>query len=270
MNQKTLLKISDLSKTFHQGTPNENRVIKNLSLSVQKGDFITVIGGNGAGKSTLLNLISGSLSADKGKIFLGGKEITKLQEEKRAVEIARVFQDPLLGTAPRMTVEENMALAMRRGERRLFKRNKSKQTRELFESLLKQVDAGLETRLEDEVGQLSGGQRQMIAILMATIKRPSLLLLDEHTAALDPKAAETVIQLTNKKIKEEKLTALMITHNMKQALQYGNRLIMMKAGKIAVDISGKEKEHLTIEKLMTLFQNHSSGEEMMSDRFILS
>lgn len=269
MNSSSILEVTNLSKTFNTGTPNENTVLKNIRFTANEGDFITVIGGNGAGKSTLLNSISGSIPVDKGRVLLGNKDLTKDSEEKRARYISRVFQDPLMGTAPRMTVAENLALAMRRGEKRLFKKNMNKENRELFHSLLAQIGLGLEKRLDEEVEQLSGGQRQIIAMLMATIKRPHLVLLDEHTAALDPKAAEIVMNLTQQKITEENLTALMITHNMKHAIEYGNRLIMMKSGEIILDIQGEEKAQLTVEKLLTLFQRKSS-EEDITDRMLLA
>ncbi|WP_028274056.1 ABC transporter ATP-binding protein [Atopococcus tabaci] len=262
------LQVTGLSKTFNRGTANENRVLKNLRFTAKEGDFITVIGGNGAGKSTLLNALSGSLTADTGRIILNGKDVTTQSEEKRARWVSRVFQDPLMGTAPRMTVAENLSLAMHRGEKRLFKRTLHDESRQHFHTLLKQTGLGLETRLDEEVGQLSGGQRQVIAMLMATLKRPELLLLDEHTAALDPKAADMVMKLTQKKVNEERLTTLMITHNMKHAIEYGNRLVMMQAGEIIVDMQGEEKNQLTVERLMQLFQSRTGGEEL-SDRMML-
>lgn len=268
MKTTPILQVTGLTKTFNRGTANENRVLKNVRLTAEEGDFITVIGGNGAGKSTLLNTLSGSLATDTGQIILNGKDLTKKSEEKRAQWISRVFQDPLMGTAPRMTVAENLSLAMHRGERRLFKRNLNDKSRHHFHSLLKQTGLGLEARLDEEVGQLSGGQRQVIAMLMATLKRPELLLLDEHTAALDPQAADMVMKLTQKKVSEEKLTTLMITHNMKHAIEYGNRLIMMQSGEVIVDIEGEEKNQLTVERLMQLFQSRTGGEEL-SDRMML-
>lgn len=266
---KHLIELENVNKTFNVGTINEISVINNLNLNIKKGDFITVIGGNGAGKSTLLNLISGTHMIDSGEIRMNGKSIKKLREEKRAKTIARVFQDPRVGTAPRMTIAENLAIATRRGERRLFGRTLTNENKEKFAKALSNLNLGLENRLDDEVDLLSGGQRQSIALLMATIKKPELLLLDEHTAALDPKAAEQVMAITKRRVQEEKITTLMITHNMKQAIDYGNRLIMLKNGLVFMDIKGKEKENLTVDKLLDLFQAKASDSEL-SDRLLLS
>ncbi len=264
-----LLELRNISKTFHKGTINEKSVIQDLSLTIKKGDFITVIGGNGAGKSTLLNLISGTFKIDNGDIIMHNQSIKKLSEEKRAKSISRVFQDPRIGTAPRMTIAENLAIASNRGERRLFNRTLNSQNKQSFQNKLKILNLGLETRLNDTVELLSGGQRQAIALLMATIKKPELLLLDEHTAALDPKAADSVMDITERRVKEEQITTLMITHNMKQAIEYGNRLIMLQNGKIVMDISGKDKENLTVDKLLDLFKSKANDYDL-SDRLILS
>ncbi len=264
MSVNTILDIQGLSKTYQQKTLNEHQVLKELSFQVNKGDFITVIGGNGSGKSSLLNAIAGSSIPDKGKILLSGKDITRLKEEQRADQIGRVFQDPLMGTAPRMTVAENLAIAFRRGKKRRFRRGITANEKELYTDLLAKLGLGLERRLDSEMGLLSGGQRQAITLLMATIKKPAILLLDEHTAALDPKTAQTILSLTNQRIKEEKLTALMITHNMQDALTYGNRLLMLDSGKIVMDLSQEEKERLTAESLIHLFQQHSLGFDLSS------
>ncbi|SFH59487.1 ABC transporter ATP-binding protein [Pisciglobus halotolerans] len=264
MSVNTILDIQGLSKTYQQKTLNEHQVLKELSFQVNKGDFITVIGGNGSGKSSLLNAIAGSSIPDKGKILLSGKDITRLKEEQRADQIGRVFQDPLMGTAPRMTVAENLAIAFRRGKKRRFRRGITANEKELYMDLLAKLGLGLERRLDSEMGLLSGGQRQAITLLMATMKKPAILLLDEHTAALDPKTAQTILSLTSQRIKEEKLTALMITHNMQDALTYGNRLLMLDSGKIVMDLSQEEKESLTAESLILLFQQHSLGFDLSS------
>lgn len=264
-----LMEIQDIRKTFNKGTINEKSVIKGLDLNIKQGDFITVIGGNGAGKSTLLNLISGSLKIDSGDILMNGQSIKNKSEEKRADKISRVFQDPRTGTAPRMTIAENLAIASKRGEKRLFGRSLNTENKAYFSKVLAKLGLGLDQRLDETVDMLSGGQRQSIALLMATIKKPELLLLDEHTAALDPKAAESVMNITQDRIESEGITTLMITHNMKQAIDYGNRLIMLKDGKIALDIEGEAKKDLTVDKLLSLFKAKADDSEM-SDRLLLS
>lgn len=264
-----LMKLSNINKTFNQGTVNEKPVINDLSLEINKGDFITVIGGNGAGKSTLLNLISGSLKIDTGDIEMNGRSIKSISEEGRAKAISRVFQDPRVGTAPRMTIAENLAIASKRGEKRFFGRSLNQNNKQYFQKVLSKLGLGLEERLEETVEMLSGGQRQSIALLMATIKKPELLLLDEHTAALDPKAADSVMSITKQRVMESGITTLMITHNMKQALEYGNRLIMLQNGKIVLDISGPEKDELTVDKLLNLFIARGDDRDL-SDRFLLS
>lgn len=269
MNVEPILQLKNVSKTFNPNTANENTVLKNIDLSLQKGDFVTIIGGNGAGKSTLLNAVAGTIKNDSGSIEISGKSVDKLAEEKRAKRIARVFQDPQMGTAPRMTVSENLSIASLRGEKRVFKKTDNKENQEKYKKILSQVGLGLEDRLDQEVGLLSGGQRQVIALIMATIKEPELLLLDEHTAALDPKAAKIVMELTDKRVKEKGITTVMITHNMQQAIDHGNRLIMMSKGRIVLDTSGKEKQKLTIEKLLELFKENTEAEDL-SDRMLLS
>ncbi|WP_034550110.1 ABC transporter ATP-binding protein [Carnobacterium funditum] len=269
MTQNDVLILKDISKSFYPGTPNQNNVLNQLNLTVKKGDFITIIGGNGSGKSTLLNSIAGTFLIDKGSIKINDEEIKKLKEEQRANMIGRVFQDPLMGTAPRMTVSENLSIAYRRGQKRTMRRGSSSKEREYFERLLIKLDLGLEKRLDSEMGLLSGGQRQAIALLMATMKRPELLLLDEHTAALDPKTASVVLELTRKRIEEEDLTALMITHNMQDALNYGNRLIMLDKGRVIIDLSGKDKQDLTVEEVLDLFQK-STKSQLLSDEMLLS
>lgn len=263
-----LLKMKDVSKTFHAHTANENKVIKNINLTIKPEDFIAVIGGNGAGKSTLLNLIAGNLKLRKGQIFLEGQDISKQSDVERAVNIARVFQDPLKGTAPRMTVAENLAIALNRGNRRTFTRSLNSQTTSLFKNKLAQAGLGLENKLNQEVGSLSGGQRQVIALIMATLKQPKLLLLDEHVAALDPATSEKIMQLTQDIVTQQGITTLMITHNMTYALDYGNRLIMMDHGKIIVDLDSSEKEKLNEEDLMHLFKNGSDSFEMNDKMFL--
>ncbi|WP_313469749.1 ABC transporter ATP-binding protein [Carnobacterium sp.] len=268
MTTSSVLSIQHITKTFYPGTANQNQVLKGLDLEVQQGDFITIIGGNGAGKSTLLNSISGNFLIDQGSIKIEDKEITKLKEEQRAGMIGRVFQDPLMGTAPRMTVSENLSIAYRRGKRRTLRKGSSLKEREFFKEILAKLGLGLENRLDSEMGLLSGGQRQAIALLMATMKKPKLLLLDEHTAALDPKTAKIVLELTNKRIFEEQLTALMITHNMQDALNYGNRLIMLDQGKVVVDVKGEEKSKLTVAAVLDLFQA-STEKSALSDEMLL-
>lgn len=263
------LELITIDKIFEAGTVNENHVLKGINFSVEKGDFISVIGGNGAGKSTLLNTISGSYPVDSGAILLDGKDVTNEETYKRAKYISRVFQDAKLGTATRLTIEENLAVAWKRGKKRALGFGIKKEQREFFKEELKQLDLNLENRLKMEVGLLSGGQRQALTLLMATVVTPKLLLLDEHTAALDPKTSEMVMDLTQKIVSEKNITTLMITHSMEQAINYGNRLIMMDKGRIVVDISGEEKNQLTVPDLLALFKE-KSGSEVSEDAMLLS
>ncbi len=264
-----MLEIKNLTKIFNGGTVNEKVALSDVSLTLEDGDFVTVIGGNGAGKSTVLNMVAGVYPADKGNIIIDGVDVTRLPEHKRAKYIGRVFQDPMMGTAADMWVEENLAIADRRGQTRGFKWAITKKDKAKYKELLKQLDLGLETRMTSKMGLLSGGQRQAITLLMATLKRPKLLLLDEHTAALDPKTAAKVLEITDRLVKENSLTALMVTHNMKDAIAYGNRLIMMNAGRIILDVRGEKKKNLTIEALLEMFTK-ASGAEFASDRALLS
>lgn len=263
-----MLEIKNVSKTFNEGTVNEKRVFSDLCLTLKDGDFVTVIGGNGAGKSTMLNLVAGAYTADAGSILIDGEDVTNLPEFKRAKYLGRVFQDPRMGTASDMWVEENMSIADSRGHRRGLRWAISGKDRERYRELLKALDLGLEDRLSTKMGLLSGGQRQAITLLMATMKKPKLLLLDEHTAALDPKTAAKVLALTDQLIAENHLTALMVTHNMRDAIAHGNRLIMMHNGSIILDISGEEKKQLTVEALLEKF-SQTSGSEFASDRALL-
>ena len=258
-----MLELKNLYKTFNAGTVNEKRAIDGLDLTLEDGDFVTIIGGNGAGKSTTLNLIAGVFPADQGSILLDGVDITRLPEHKRAKYLGRVFQDPMMGTAATMGIEENLALANRRGQRRTLRPGITAQEREKFRKQLAALGLGLEDRMTSKVGLLSGGQRQALTRLMATLKKPRLLLLDEHTAALDPKTADKVLQITEEIVARDKLTTLMVTHNMKHAIQYGNRLIMMDAGKVVVDIRGEEKKNLTVRDLLEKFK-------IDNDRMLLS
>ena len=258
-----MLEIKEIWKTFNAGTVNEKRAIDGLDLTLEDGDFVTIIGGNGAGKSTTLNLIAGVFPADQGSIILDGVDITRLPEHKRAKYLGRVFQDPMMGTAATMGIEENLALANRRGQRRTLRPGITAQEREKFRKQLAALGLGLEDRMTSKVGLLSGGQRQALTLLMATLKKPRLLLLDEHTAALDPKTADKVLQITEEIVARDKLTTLMVTHNMKHAIQYGNRLIMMDAGKVVVDIRGEEKKNLTVRDLLEKFK-------IDNDRMLLS
>lgn len=263
-----MLKLTNIFKTFNIGTINEKTVLRDISLTLNDGDFVTVIGGNGAGKSTLQNIISGTYFPDYGTIEINGVNITKLPEYKRAKYIGRVFQDPMLGTASDMWIEENMTLAYKRGENRsAFKWMIDKERSDFFKNEIKKLGLGLEDRLKTKVKLLSGGQRQALTLLMATLKKPDLLLLDEHTAALDPKTASLVLNLTKEIIEKDRITTLMVTHNMKDALNYGNRLIMMDEGKIVFDVSGAEKEKLTVEDLLLKF---TSTKDSPSDAMILS
>ena len=262
-----MLELKNLKKIFSKGTINERVATDNLNLVLNDGDFVTVIGSNGAGKSTMLNLIAGTYFPDGGEIILDGKNITKLKEYERAKYLGRVFQDPMMGTCPNMQIAENLALSMRRGKVRTLKWGVPNLEKEGYKKELERLGLGLEDRLNDKVKLLSGGQRQALTLLMATIKRPSLLLLDEHTAALDPKTADSVLTLTNEIVNEEKLTTIMITHNMRDAIKYGNRLVMMDSGKIIYDVSGEEKKNLTVKDLLSRFENTKQG---VSDQVALS
>ena len=264
-----MLDIQNLSKTFNPGTVNEKKALSSLSLHLDEGDFVTIVGSNGAGKSTLFNAIAGSFYVDEGSILLAGEDITFLPEHERSRRIGRLFQDPLRGTAPSMTIEENLALAYLRAAHGNPFRCISKKDKSFFAEQLKQLDMGLENRMKNPVGLLSGGQRQALTLLMATLKRPKLLLLDEHTAALDPKTAAKVMELTDRIVREGQLTTLMITHNMRDAIQYGNRLIMLHEGHIILDIAGEEKKNLTVPDLLEQFTK-ASGDEFANDRAILS
>ena len=261
-----MLEIKNISKTFNPDSINEKKALKDISLTLNDGDFVSVIGGNGAGKSTLLNAIAGTFLVDKGKIFVDNEDITNLPEHERAKFLGRVFQDPMKGSASNMQIEENLALAKRRGKKRGLNWQIKNEEREIFKKELEILNLGLEDRLSTKVGLLSGGQRQALTLLMATIQKPKLLLLDEHTAALDPKTAQIVLDLTVKLVNENNLTTFMVTHNMKDALRYGNRLIMMNEGKIILDVSGEEKEKLEVKDLLELF--NSTGE--LNDAMILS
>ena len=263
-----MLRVENISKTFNAGTVNEKKALNELSLTLNEGDFVTVIGGNGAGKSTLLNALAGTWFVDSGKIYIDGIDVTKKPEHKRAAYLGRVFQDPMMGTAATMGIDENLALAARRGKFRGLTQGISKAERESYKELLATLDLGLENRITSKVGLLSGGQRQAVTLLMASLKKPMLLLLDEHTAALDPKTAAKVLETTEKIVNKDNLTTLMITHNMKDAIAHGNRLIMMNSGKIVLDISGEEKKKLTVEDLLEKF-SVVSGSEFANDRMIL-
>ena len=264
-----MLKLDNIHKTFNPGTINEKIALNGVNLTLNEGDFVTVIGGNGAGKSTTLNAIAGVWPIDSRKIYIGGDDVTKLSEHKRAKYLGRVFQDPMTGTATTMSIEENMAIAARRGEKRGLSWGITHQERDTYREMLKALDLGLEDRLTSKVGLLSGGQRQAITLLMASIKKPKLLLLDEHTAALDPKTAAKVLEISDKIIAENHLTAMMVTHNMKDAIVHGNRLIMMHEGKVILNISGEEKKKLTVEDLLHQFEK-VSGEEFANDKALLS
>ena len=264
-----MLELKHISKTFFPGTVNAKTALDDLSLTLHDGDFVTVIGGNGAGKSTMLNAVAGTFTVDSGSILLDGEDITHKPEHRRAADLGRVFQDPMMGTAGDMWIEENLALAARRGSRRTFKWGISRAEREQYRELLKTLDLGLEDRLTARVGLLSGGQRQALTLLMATMNKPKLLLLDEHTAALDPKTALKVLTLSARIVEENHLTTMMITHNMKDAIKYGNRLIMMHEGHIIYDVAGEEKQKLHVSDLLAKFQIASGG-EFANDRMILS
>ena len=263
-----MLELREIYKTFNPGTINEKRALNGVSLTLADGDFVTVIGGNGAGKSTLLNAVAGVWPVDSGTIAIDGIDVTSLPEHKRARYIGRVFQDPMMGTAATMQIEENLALAARRGKTRGLKAGITAREREEYRELLKILDLGLEERLTAKVGLLSGGQRQALTLLMASLVKPKLLLLDEHTAALDPKTAAKVLDATEKIVRRDNLTTLMITHNMRDAIAHGNRLIMMYEGRVAVDVSGEEKKNLTVEQLLALF-SQASGSDEADDKLLL-
>ena len=264
-----MLEIKNVYKTFNAGTVNQKVALNGLDLTLEDGDFVTVIGGNGAGKSTMLNAVAGVWPIDMGKILIDGRDITRLPEHKRAKYIGRVFQDPMMGTAATMGIDENLALAARRGASRTLRPGISKKEREGYRAQLASLGLGLETRMTSKVGLLSGGQRQAITLLMATLKKPKLLLLDEHTAALDPKTAAKVLELSEKIVQEHHLTTLMITHNMKDAIKYGNRLIMMYEGRIIYDVRGEEKRALHVSDLLARFEQ-ISGDAAANDRMLLS
>lgn len=252
-----MLKILNLSKIFNkeEGIENQKVALNNVSLNIEEGEFVTIIGGNGSGKTTLMNIVSGAISSDEGSIYIDNQDVTKMAEDKRAVYIGRVFQDPNMGTAPNMSIIENLEIASRRGKKSTLRWGFSKKNEKEYKEMIKGLNLNLEDRLSQKVGLLSGGQRQAITLLMATLNNPKLLLLDEHTAALDPKTAKKVLDLTDKTIKEKNLTALMITHNMKDAIKYGNRLVMFNNGKIVFDVKNEEKANLKIEDLYQKFED---------------
>ena len=264
-----MLEIKNVSKTFNPGTVNEKKALSDINLTLNDGDFVTVIGGNGAGKSTVMNIITGVYSVDSGSIKIDGIDVTSMPEYKRAKYFGRVFQDPMTGTAATMEIVENLAIAKKRGDRRTLRYGISKKEKEEYRELLKKLDLGLEDRLTSKVGLLSGGQRQALTLLMATLQKPKMLLLDEHTAALDPKTAAKVLSLSDSLIKENNLMTMMVTHNMHDAIVYGNRLIMMHEGRIILDISGEEKKNLTVDMLLHKFEE-VSGSEFVNDRALLS
>lgn len=263
-----MLELKNIYKTFNAGTVNEKMALRGLNLTLEDGDFVTVIGGNGAGKSTMLNAIAGVWPVDQGQILIGDADVTKLPEYKRAKYLGRVFQDPMTGTAATMEIQENLALALRRGDSRTLKAGITKKEHAKYREMLATLGLGLEDRMTSKVGLLSGGQRQALTLLMATLKKPKLLLLDEHTAALDPKTAAKVLQTTDMIVNRDNLTTLMITHNMKDAIAHGNRLIMMMDGNIILDIRGEEKKKLTVSDLLHKFEE-ASGEEFANDKAIL-
>ena len=264
-----VLDINQIVKTFNPGTITEKVALSGADLHLKEGDFVTIIGGNGAGKSTLLNAVAGVFSVDRGSIMIDGNDVTNLPEYRRATFLGRVFQDPMTGTAATMTIEENMALAMRRGEHRSpFRWGISSKEKKMYRDELARLGLGLEDRMSARVGLLSGGQRQALTLLMATLKKPKLLLLDEHTAALDPKTAAKVLHLTRDLVRDHHLTALMVTHNMKDALQYGNRIVMMHEGKVIVDVNRETKSMLRVEDLLAMFE-HTSGAALDNDRMLL-
>ena len=263
-----MLDLIDIRKTFNAKTVNEKVALNGVNLHLEDGDFVTVIGGNGAGKSTILNAIAGVWPVDEGRIIIDGTDVTNLSEHRRANLLGRVFQDPMTGTAATMQIEENLALAARRGQKRTLRIGITKAEREGYREKLKTLGLGLEDRMTTKVGLLSGGQRQALTLLMATLKKPKLLLLDEHTAALDPRTASKVLQLSRQIVEENHLMTMMVTHNMKDAIAYGNRLIMMHEGRVILDIKGEQKKHLTVEMLLEQFAR-ASGDEFVSDRALL-
>jgi putative tryptophan/tyrosine transport system ATP-binding protein len=262
-----MLKLNNVNITFNKGTVNERKALKNMNLHIENGDFVTVIGSNGAGKSTLMNAICGSYQVDSGHVYLDGKDITRLKEHQRAKYIGRLFQDPLKGTAPNMTIEENLGLAYGRGKKRTLSFGISKKDIEVFREKLSALGLGLEDRMKTPVGLLSGGQRQALTLMMATIVTPKLLLLDEHTAALDPKTAQKVMEITDKLIKDNNITTLMITHNIQNALEYGNKTLVLNQGELLMKIEGEERVNMSTEKLMEMYSK--SGAQTMSDRALL-
>ncbi|MBQ7367443.1 MAG: ABC transporter ATP-binding protein [Spirochaetaceae bacterium] len=264
-----MLTLTHVSKTFNPGTITEKKALKDISLELKEGDFVSVIGGNGAGKSTLLNLIAGVHIPDSGSILLDNIDVTTWKEHNRARFLGRVFQDPMMGTAANMSIAENLALAYRRGKKRGLKWGVTHSETKIYKDLLAHLDLGLENRMDSKVGLLSGGQRQALTLLMATLQKPRLLLLDEHTAALDPKTAAKVLELTDEIIGRDKLTAFMVTHNMRNAIHYGNRLIMMLEGNIVYDVSGEEKKNLQVSDLLEKFHT-VSGDDLANDRMLLS
>jgi putative ABC transport system ATP-binding protein len=264
-----MLEVKDVFKTFNKGTINEKVALRGVSLTLKEGEFVTVIGGNGAGKSTLLNAVAGVWGVDSGTISIDGVNVTRLPEHKRAKFIGRVFQDPMMGTAPTMQIEENLALAARRGQFRGLRWGITAKERAHYREQLRTLDLGLEDRLTSRVGLLSGGQRQALTLLMASLKRPKLLLLDEHTAALDPKTAEKVLELSDRIVAENGLTTMMVTHNMKDAIAHGNRLIMLYDGRIVIDVSGEDKKKMTVPQLLDLF-SRVSGSDEADDKLLLS
>jgi putative tryptophan/tyrosine transport system ATP-binding protein len=265
----TLLQLNEIYKIFNEGTPDEKAALSNINLQLKQGDFVTVIGSNGAGKSTLMNMVSGVLVPDDGEVYINGRNVAGLPEHKRSRYIGRVFQDPMAGTAPSMTIEENLAMAYSRNKRRTLSAGVNKKKRDFFRDVLGSLNLGLETRLTAKVGLLSGGERQALSLLMATFTEPDILLLDEHTAALDPSRAELITNLTKKIVEEHGLTTMMVTHNMQQAIDLGNRLVMMDKGQIILEVDSKEKRGLTVERLLSEFQR-IRGEKMASDRALLS
>lgn len=264
-----MLELKNIKKTFNRGTINEKKALEGVSLKLEPGDFVTVIGGNGAGKSTMLNMIAGVYPVDSGAVVIDGRNVTRQPDYKRAAYLGRVFQDPMMGTAADMEIEENLAMAYRRGRRRGLRWGISRQEKENYHEALKMLDLGLEERMTSKVGLLSGGQRQALTLLMATLQQPKVLLLDEHTAALDPKTAAKVLKLTEELVEKNHLTTLMITHNMKDAIRLGNRLIMMHEGNIIYDVKGEEKKQLKVSHLMEKFEEASHG-EFANDRMMLS
>lgn len=264
-----MFEIRSIHKTFNPGTINAKTALNGLSLTLADGDFVTVIGGNGAGKSTMLNAVAGVFPVDSGSILIDGTDVTDLPEYRRAALLGRVFQDPMMGTAPAMSIEENLALAVRRGQKHGLKWGISNTERVLFRERLEMLGLGLENRLSAKVGLLSGGQRQALTLLMASLKEPKLLLLDEHTAALDPKTAAKVLELSDQIVQEHHLTTLMVTHNMRDAIAHGNRLIMLDAGRVVVDVSGEQKHRLTPQELVELFSK-ASGSDEVNDKLLLS